>query len=123
MTTKLNVTYRIEVEQDDTQVRGNAMASGDDAADKAVEDEILDRLDRGDVWAWAMVKVVAECEGFEGFDTLCGCCYKDEADFKTGGYFEQMKDQAFEDLLNNMGEVEEQGKRAARLLFEHYEGG
>ena len=121
MSSKPEVTYRIEVEQDElTEVRGS-FASGDDEADEALVKEIFERLDRGDTWAWAMVRVVAECEGFEGSDTLCGCCYKDEADFKTGGYFEQMKDAALEDLQDEMLREKEQGDRASRLLFEMFE--
>ena len=35
------ITYRLLIEQDLTPVRGNALASGDDMADKAAEDEII----------------------------------------------------------------------------------
>jgi hypothetical protein len=107
------VTYRIEVEMDEAEVRGNAMVSGDDAEDKKVEDEILARLDRGDIWAWASVKVVAECQGFEGRDYLGGCCYKNEADFKRGGYFPQMKR---DDLMRTLEAQAKRGEEAAKLL-------
>ena len=49
-------TYTIEVTaaQDDIPVRGNAMASGDDATDRECEDDILTRLDSGDVWGMGL---------------------------------------------------------------------
>lgn len=103
----MEVTYTIHVEQDDTPVRGYAMASGDDAADKAYEDEILERLDAGDVWAWAFVTVVAEANGFEGSDSLGGCSYASEADFKAGGYYEEMCKSAREQLLCKMARERE----------------
>ena len=85
------VTFRIEAEQDDIEVRGNAMASGDDEADKKYEDEIIDRLDRGDVWAWAAVTVIAEYEGFKGWDHLGGNTYNDERDFvRNSGYYQDV---------------------------------
>jgi len=97
------VTFRIEAEEDQIPVRGNAMASGDDDEDKKYEDEIIDRLERGDVWAWAAVTVIAEYEGFKGWDHLGGCSYKDERDFvKNSGYYEDMKSEAYDDLLSKM---------------------
>jgi hypothetical protein len=111
------ITYTLTAEQDDIPVRGNAMCSGDDAVDKEVEDEILARLDRGDVWAWASVKVVAECEGFEGCDYLGGCCYKDAKDFATeDGYYPQMKDAALEDLKATLATIAARGSKASKLL-------
>jgi hypothetical protein len=88
------VTYRLYIEQDDTPVRGNAMASGDDAADKEAEGAILERLDAGDVWAWAFVTVEAQVDEFTAVDTLGGCCYRDTADFINGPYYADMKSEA-----------------------------
>lgn len=96
------VKYTITVEQDEQAVRGNALVSGDDAVDKAHEDEILARLDRGDIWAWAQVMVTAECAGFKGVDYLCGCCYENEEGFKAGGYFPDMCARALEDLRSTL---------------------
>lgn len=70
------VTYALSIEEELTQVRGNAMASGDDKLDREVEDAILARLESGDQWAWCGVIVTAsievEGETFEGRDTLGG---------------------------------------------------
>jgi hypothetical protein len=41
----------------------------------------------------------ARWQGYEGFDSLGGCSYESEADFKAGDYFESMKQQAL-DALN-----------------------
>jgi hypothetical protein len=97
------VTFSLEAEYEDTPVRGNALASGDDDEDKRVEDEILRRLDNGDVWAWASVKVTAEWKGIEGVDYLGCCCYADEKEFKqAGGYYDDMKQVAFNDLIEQL---------------------
>ena len=97
------IEFAISAEMDHIPVRGNALASGDDAEDKRVEDEIFERLNSGDVWAWASVHVTATFGKFVGHDYLGGCCYKDESDFcQDGGYWESMKEEAFKDLLERM---------------------
>ena len=95
----MKIRYQIEIEQDDISVRGNAIASGDNATDKAVEDEIIKRLDNGDTWAWCSVCVVAEAGGVEGRAYLGACSYKDEEDFRRDKYYEQMQEEAKEDLI------------------------
>lgn len=96
------VEFTIECLNEDLSIRGNCMASGDDAFDKKCEDEIIDKLESGSRWAWCCVKVTAKYKGFEGVDHLGGCSYKDEEDFKNGGYFEDMKVQALADLNTNI---------------------
>lgn len=73
--TESEVTFTVELEEEDTPVRGNAMASGDDAADKALEDEIIERLDRGDISAWCCLKVTASWNGLTGVDYLGACSF------------------------------------------------
>jgi hypothetical protein len=87
---------RVIAKQDEIPVRGNALASGDDEEDRKYEDEILERLDNGDVWAWADVEVhVTLPDGRTGACRLGGCSYKDEADFKQdGGYYEDLVNEA-----------------------------
>jgi hypothetical protein len=93
------VNFRVQADFDPTPVRGNALASGDAAADREAEDEIIARLDAGDVWAWASVIVIAEYYGTEGGDSLGCCSYRDERDFRaTPGYWDDMKKAACEDL-------------------------
>ncbi len=103
----MKIKIRLDVEQEDLPVRGNALASGDPAEDKRVEDEILRRLRRGEVWAWCWVRVTArvEIEGevFLGTASLGGCSYENEEDFKaTSGYYEDLKKEAIEDLKTSM---------------------
>src|SRR5688572_13886675 len=89
-----DLIYNLEADFDDIPVRGNALAFGDDAEDKRCEDEIIERLESGDVWAWASVKVTCchkDLPEIEGVDYLGGCSYLDESDFKQpGGYYDDM---------------------------------
>ncbi len=104
--TKRDVEFVLTAEFDDLPVRGNAMASGDDALDKKVEDEIIARLERGDVWAWAAVTVEARWQGFVGRDHLGACCYRDERDFKhSEGYYPDMCSVALDDLNRKIQET------------------
>lgn len=101
----LEVDFKLIVEQDDMPVKGNAISSGDDEVDRKTEQEIIDRADRGDVWAWAQVTVRASWAGFRGEDHLGGCSYKDEKDFTSteeGGYFRDMVRSSIEDLIKNI---------------------
>lgn len=94
------VEFTIKCLQEDMSVRGNCMASGDDALDKKCEDKIIRQLENGNEWAWCCVKVTAKYKEFEGVDYLGGCSYKNEKDFiKNSGYFGDMKIQAL-DALN-----------------------
>lgn len=97
------VTFSLQVKGENEPVRGNAMTSGNKAADKQVEDDILTRIDAGDVWAWALVKVIAEWRGVETF-CYCGCCsYEDEKDFmESSNIYEEMKQESYVDLLNKI---------------------
>lgn len=102
----MGIEYTLEVEQDDIPVRGNAFSSGDDAEDRRVEDEILARLDDGDVWAWASVCVVARAGSVEGRAYLGGCSYRDEKEFcQPGGYYAQLKAEALADLERKVAEA------------------
>jgi hypothetical protein len=96
-----DVEFTVVCEPDESAVRGNAMASGDDAADIRCENEILERLDRGDVWAWCSVKVIGEVHGVRRESSWLGACnYADERDFRECGYFEDMCAEVIEQLEN-----------------------
>lgn len=69
------VTFTVTVEQENIPVRGNCMASGDDAFDRECEDEIIQALDRGDIEAWCYILVTAEWEGSKGHGSLGGCSF------------------------------------------------
>lgn len=96
---KHGCTIEIEVEQETDRVRGNALASGDDDEDRACEDEIIRRLDGGNVWAWCGVKVTCEANGETATELLGACSYASEADFRACGYFEDMVRACAQELL------------------------
>lgn len=97
--TAADVEFEVTAEPEDVPVRGNALASGDDAADKEYEDEILRRVVRGDTWAWCVVIVTAKWSDYVGRAVLGGCTYDGEADFrKNSMYIEDMKAEALDDL-------------------------
>jgi hypothetical protein len=101
-----DVEFTIEAEPEDIPVRGNAMMSGDDDFDRKVEDEIIADLEDGNEWAWCSVKVAAKWKRWEGRAYLGCCSYKNEKDFcQPGGYFEQMKEEALEDLNRQIADI------------------
>lgn len=109
---------RLIATQDDTPVRGNAIASDDDALDKKYEDMILERLADGDVWAWAQVEVQATLpDGRMGSAYLGGCSYNNEDEFKRGsGYYEDLIDEAIESAEAQYPAVDTQRKFIEDLL-------
>jgi hypothetical protein len=94
------------------------MASGDDAYDAEVENAILKRLGDGDEWSWCTVCVVATIGEYEGRAYLGGCSYEGEDDFKTGGYWESMKDDALSELKAELEREAKHGEEAAEILKE-----
>lgn len=112
------VEFTIEVQQDDSQIEGNAMASGDNEADKKAENEIYEQLEGGNVWAWASVTVTAEWKGIEGFDRLGQCSYKSQEDFEGDGYYADMKAVAYAELVSKIksfGTEEKEGSEYPSL--------
>lgn len=76
--TNKDVTFTVSLEPEETDLRGNAMVSGDEAEDKAFDDALIDRLDRGDTAAWCCLKVTACWDGPEEFEAstyLGGCSF------------------------------------------------
>jgi hypothetical protein len=98
---KLTPEISIIAVQDDLQVRGNAIASGDPKYDQEVENEILERLEQGDIWAWAAIEVRAECRGLSASAYLGACCYQSEDDFKNAGdYYPDLVTEATTELAD-----------------------
>lgn len=90
---------RVLAEPEYIPVKGNACVSGDDGFDREVEQHILERLDQGDVWAWATVAVIVAWGPFKGSAYLGCCSYTDEEDFRQpGGYYEDMVAEALDEL-------------------------
>ena len=99
------VRFTIDAQEETISVYGNAIDSEDPEFDRKVENEILDRLERGDVWAWAAVTVTAHYGVFTGTDHLGCCSYQDEDDFKAGGYWKGMKERSLEELNASIEEA------------------
>ena len=98
--TPAGIHLLLTIEPDDVPVEGNAMASGDDAADKAYELEILRRLGDGDCWAWASVAVRADYKSLEGSAYLGCCSYGGFKDFAVeDGYLPSLVSEAIDELL------------------------
>lgn len=93
-----SITIEVIPSFDALPVRGNAMASGDPDLDKQVEEEITDRLAKGDVWAWASVEVKVTKGYLSESEYLGACCYRDEDDFRRGGYFVDMVETCLENI-------------------------
>lgn len=109
-----DVTFSIRIESEDMPVRGH-FATDEEDLDRQLEEEIIERLRRGDDWAWCVVIVTATWNDFSATDALGACCYENEADFKRGGYYEQMCDQALAALNTEIVEI---AKKLEPLLSE-----
>lgn len=97
--------YKITISavQDDCPVRGNASAI-DPQTDLEIENEILERLDAGNVWAWASVEVQVTLESGQTGRAYLGCCsYANERDFiESSGYFDDLVREALEDAFDQV---------------------
>lgn len=99
----LGALARIELDVEpelDVEVRGN-VSSGNAAADKKSEDEILNRLNRGDVWAWCQVRVKASLGPHVAYSDWCGAtsCANSTDYERPGGYYDGQRLQALHNLL------------------------
>lgn len=99
---KTHATITLTAERDDLSIHGNAIDSGDNEFDAKVEKDIIERLNSGDVWAWACVCVKAEFNDFEGVDYLGGCSYKGQDDFVDDFYYDDMVSSALSELADNI---------------------
>lgn len=119
--TKAGVRFTVSLEPEDIEVRGNAMASGDDAADREVENEILARLDRGDLCAWCCGKVEASIEfngqTFKGVAYLGCCSYATDAECEKSLIEDYcLDDEARADLIATLESAIKKGEIAAKAL-------
>lgn len=100
------VTFSLTAEPEDLPLEG-AFDLGSDELNEETTNAISERLERGDVWAWASVKVTASWAGFEGDAYIGGCNYEDEDDFRTNsGYFKDLLKEAANALVS---EIEDAG--------------
>lgn len=92
------VTFELKVEQEDTPLRGNVLASGDDEADAGAENDVRKALDAGNIWVWCTTTVIARWNGFEGRDNLGCCSYGSEEEFRQDDCYESLKQSALDNL-------------------------
>lgn len=93
------VSFTVKVEEECcVPVKGNAIDSGDEDFDRNVENEILDRLRRGDSFAWCSILVTAEWNGHKGIASLGCCSLEGESDVETTINDHGMRDEALDDL-------------------------
>ena len=108
MTRRFNpeeVKFSVTADYEDLSLEG-AFDLGSDELNREVVETITARLERGEVWAWASVRVSASWAGFTGAANLGGCNYTDEADFrKSSGYFKDMVLEAVNELVGEIGKA------------------
>lgn len=98
------VTFEIHPLHEDTRIV-EALSEKETGADHS---EYIKKViaDGGyNPWLWCTIKVVARFKELEGTAYLGQCAYESENDFKKGGYYEQMQDEAFEELKNKVSEI------------------
>lgn len=106
------VRYSHLVTESDIPVRGHAIDSGDEDFDLKVENEIIGRLDRGDIYAWCSIQVEASIEGFVGYSSqIHGCSYENEDDLIADTYYEDLKVEALKALQAKIEDVRERLNR------------
>lgn len=103
--TMADVTVALRAEPEDVEVRGNALASGDKAEDRKAEDAIIADLEGGNEWAWCCAVVEVSWGEFKGVATIGCCSYESEEDFKAGGYYEDMVEEAVDGLNNGIAKI------------------
>ncbi len=67
--------------------------------------DVYEMIDKYDLWGWCQVEVKASYASLCGAAYLGGCSYEGEEDFKKGGYFEQMADEAIAELQQNIDDT------------------
>lgn len=103
---KDDVSYSIKIYPEDIPIKGYASCI-DPKTDLEVEQAIIEQLESGNQWAWCSVEVIAEYKGLTASDYLGCCSYESEDDFKqAGGYYDDMKQIAFEQLVENLQELQ-----------------
>jgi hypothetical protein len=96
--TEADVEFEIECVPEDLPIQGNASAI-DDETDAQLERDLREQLERGNEWAWCLVRVTARWAEYEGYDYLGGCSYASKEQFMhPKGYYPDMKARALADL-------------------------
>lgn len=99
-----DLEWDVCIEFDPTPIEGNALASGDDAEDRAQEQWIHDQLESGNEYAWCWVSLKVTWREFEANDSLgCVSCAS-KADFEKS-FLADMKNDLLIRLASNISET------------------
>ena len=82
--------------------------TGDDEEDERICKQIREDAEWNE-WAWCTVEVRATWHGVFGNVFLGACSYTNEADFKRGGYYDDMQKQALDDLCAKLEKLQIRG--------------
>lgn len=98
-----DITWTIEALPEDSSVRGNVCASGDEDVDRQLENEVLEDINSGNEWAWCIVKVSGEWNNLKGVDYMGSCSYKSKQDFiENSGYYDDMRKAVLEEIQGKL---------------------
>lgn len=103
------IEFELLCHEEETEVCGNVMVSGDKTVDHEAEQRVLKQLESGNQWSWCCVEVRAFLPGMPdvyGVDFLGCCSYSSEEEFKNDAYFSDMKNTAKEDLLTKLASIQ-----------------
>jgi hypothetical protein len=100
---------------EDSSVRGNYILSDDEDFDRKCENEIQDRINDGDEYAWFCARVSVSHAGITE-DTYLGCCnYNNEKQFLESGCYQDMIEEArvkletrLQELSNNLKSLDKE---------------
>jgi len=100
------VEFNVAVEPEYIYVEdGLVQDSGDEVADRAAEQEIINRINNGDDLAWVIITATAKWKEFEGYSHI-GCCTFDhvsEIDSFVKDY--ELHEEALEDLNKTLKSI------------------
>lgn len=98
------VKITIEAEQNDTHYTTAAKDCGENEA--GFIEGVKKNLRSNSTWGWCTVVVTAQIGNLTGTAYLGGCSYTSKTDFiKNSGYYEQMKDEAIDELAQELAEI------------------
>lgn len=97
------VEFEMTVEPEYTPIRGS-FSSGDDELDEQTALDIEKQLEYNE-WAWCCIKMECKYKGLTGTDYLGACSYKDSNDFMNDGYYQDMKQEAYADLIQQIKDL------------------
>jgi hypothetical protein len=96
------VTVTLEREEEDSAYTDGHFQREDGSNNDELCAWIRDELRSGNYWAWCVAHVTVMYDDLKAEEWLGGCSYESEADFKKGGYYESMIDEALRSLAKDL---------------------